>query len=54
MTNVNVLSYRLALTIEFYGITMASDILGGDMYRNFVLSSVIEMAAHLLFIICVR
>ena len=35
----------------FYGISLASDNLGGNQYRNFVLTSLVEFPAIILVII---
>ena len=35
----------------YYGISLASDNLGGDMYRDFVLTSLVEIPGNILVII---
>jgi len=36
----------------YYGISLASDNLGGDMYRDFVLTSLVEIPANILVVLC--
>jgi len=35
----------------YYGISMASDNLGGDMYRDFILTSLVEIPANILVVV---
>ena len=47
-TMLFVMFYRFSILLGYYGITMASDSLGGNMYRNFALSSLIEVPGHVI------
>ena len=45
------LCYRFVNGMVYYGVSLASDNLGGDMYRDFVLTSLVEIPANVLVII---
>lgn len=44
-------SARFVNGMVYYGISMASDNLGGNMYRDFVLTSLVEIPANVLVIV---
>ena len=42
---------RFVNGMVYYGISMASDKLGGDMYRDFILTSLVEIPANILVVV---
>ena len=46
------LSFRFVNGIVYYGISLASDNLGGNIYRDFVLTSLVEIPGNILVIVC--
>ena len=42
---------RFVNGMVYYGISMASDNLGGDMYRDFILTSLVEIPANILVVV---
>ena len=44
-------SQRFVNGMVYYGISMASDNLGGDMYRDFILTSLVEIPANILVVV---
>ena len=42
--------FRFDVALVFFGVSLASDNLGGDMYRDFALTSVVEIPANILLV----
>ena len=42
--------HRFVCGQVYYGISLASDQLGGDMYRDFVLTSLVEIPGNIILI----
>ena len=42
---------RFVNGMVYYGVSLASDNLGGNMYRDFVLTSLVEIPANILVIV---
>ena len=51
LLNYSLLYHRFVNGMVYYGVSLASDNLGGNMYRDFVLTSLVEIPANVLVIV---